>query len=53
MLNLIRQGKRSKEIAEMLNIALQTVETHRKNIRKKLNISGKKINLVSYLNQSK
>jgi DNA-binding NarL/FixJ family response regulator len=52
VLNLIRQGQASKEIAAMLNIASQTVATHRKSIRKKLNISGKKINLVSFLNRS-
>ncbi|MBU8849145.1 MAG: LuxR C-terminal-related transcriptional regulator [Desulfobacterales bacterium] len=46
---LIQDGKRSKEICELLNISLRTVETHRMNIRKKLNISNKDINLSSYL----
>ncbi|MCI5138250.1 MAG: DNA-binding response regulator, partial [Candidatus Electrothrix sp. AR1] len=42
VLNFIRQGRSSKEIAQALNISPQTVATHRKKIRKKLNISGKK-----------
>ena len=52
LLSLIRQGQSSKEIAEALNISPQTVATHRKNIRKKLNISGKKVNLASFVSQS-
>ena len=46
---LIQNGKRSKDISELLNISIRTVETHRRNIRKKLNISNKDINLWSYL----
>lgn len=52
ILNLIRQGRSTKEIAETLNISPQTVATHRKNIRKKLKISGKKINLTSFISTS-
>ncbi|RWX51704.1 regulatory protein, luxR family [Candidatus Electrothrix marina] len=51
VLNLIRQGRSSKEIAQALNIAPQTVATHRKKIRKKLNISGKKVNLTAFITQ--
>jgi PAS domain S-box-containing protein len=47
--NLIRDGNQDKEIAEILNISLETVKTHRQNIRKKLNISNKKTNLMTYL----
>ncbi|MCF8063198.1 MAG: response regulator [Deltaproteobacteria bacterium] len=47
--NLIKQGKTTKEIAAMLNLSPKTVETHRKNIRKKLSIGGKKTNLRSHL----
>jgi|SRR5208283_1135882 len=47
--NFIRDGKTTKEIAEILNISKDTVDTHRQNIRKKLNINGKKKNLRSYL----
>ncbi|MEW6087805.1 MAG: MEDS domain-containing protein [bacterium] len=47
--NMIRKNFNNKEICDFLNISLQTVEMHRKNIRKKLNISNKNINLTSYL----
>ena len=53
LLSCIRQGQTSKEIAESMHISLQTVATHRKNIRKKLNISGKKINLATFIAQAK
>lgn len=39
----------SKQIAEALNISIRTVETHRRNIRKKLIISNKPVNLEVYL----
>ena len=48
--NLIKNGFTIKEIAEMQNLSVRTIETHRLNIRKKLGISTRKINLVSYLN---
>jgi PAS domain S-box-containing protein len=47
--NLVREGKTSKEIAEMMHLSTRTIEFHRKNIRKKLNIKNKKINLRSHL----
>ena len=47
--NLVRQGRSSKEIVELLNITLGTVEFYRLNLRKKLGIHKKKINLRSYL----
>ncbi|NDY74391.1 hypothetical protein DO021_19145 [Desulfobacter hydrogenophilus] len=47
--NLTKQGYRIKEIALKLNISPRTVEFHRDNIRKKLEIKGKKINLKTYL----
>jgi DNA-binding CsgD family transcriptional regulator len=37
---LIREGKTSKEIAEVLVITLKTVEYHRANIRKKLGLNS-------------
>ena len=46
---LIQEVKSSKGICELLNLSLRTIETHRMNIRKKLNISNKNINLASYL----
>jgi len=48
--NLIRGGLSSKEIADLAHVSLQTVHTHRRNIRKKLNIHNKRVNLTSYLN---
>ena len=49
--NMIKANLISKEISRFLNISLETVETHRRNIRKKLKLSNKKSNLVSYLQQ--
>ena len=46
---LIKAGKTSKDIAQILKISPETVEFHRKNIRYKLNIKHKKENLRSYL----
>jgi len=48
---LIQTGASSKDIADHMNISLETVQTHRKNIRKKLGLSGKDINLFAYLNK--
>lgn len=47
--DLVRQGKTSKDISKILSISLRTVETYRNNLRKKLNISNKKISLQTYL----
>ncbi|MDI1256411.1 MAG: response regulator transcription factor [Flavobacterium sp.] len=41
ILRLIGEGKTSQEIADQLFIGKSTVDTHRKNILKKMNISGK------------
>ncbi len=46
---LIRGGSRGREISRELGISPKTVEHHRKNIRRKLNLSNRKINLASYL----
>jgi DNA-binding CsgD family transcriptional regulator len=47
--NLIKEGKQDKDISGLLNISLETVKTHRKNIRKKLGIYGKRTNLRTFL----
>ncbi|MBW1895008.1 MAG: PAS domain-containing protein [Deltaproteobacteria bacterium] len=49
MANLIKQGKTSKEIASLLNLATSTIDFHRDNIRKKVGIKNKKVNLRTYL----
>ncbi|MDM8525822.1 PAS domain S-box protein [Desulfococcaceae bacterium HSG8] len=46
---MIKNGLTSRGIAEQLNISPLTVKTHRKNIRKKLNIRKSDINLTAYL----
>lgn len=46
---LIRSDKTSKEIAELMNIALRTVEVYRYNIRKKLGLNKRKASLRDYL----
>jgi len=48
---MIQSGASSKEIAEGMNISYDTVQTHRKNIRRKLGLSGKDVNLYAYLNK--
>jgi DNA-binding CsgD family transcriptional regulator len=49
VINLIKQGKTTKEIAETMNLATSTIDFHRNNIRGKFGIKNKKINLTSYL----
>jgi DNA-binding CsgD family transcriptional regulator len=47
--NLVKRGKTTKEIAEFLNLATSTIDTHRNHIRKKLGIKNKKIKLQTHL----
>ncbi len=46
---LIKNGLSSQAIAKKLHVSLHTVKTHRRNIRKKLNVRNSSVNLVSYL----
>jgi len=47
--SLVREGKSNKEIAELLSLSKNTILTHRSNLRRKLGIKNKKVNLRSHL----
>lgn len=47
--SLVKDGKASKEIADILNVSETTVHFHRKNLRKKFGLSNSQTNLRSYL----
>ena len=46
---LLRSGKRTKEMAEILCLSESTVLFHRNNLRTKLGLKGKKANLRTFL----
>ncbi|HUN55029.1 MAG TPA: PAS domain S-box protein [Smithella sp.] len=47
--SLVKEGKTTKEMTELLNISETAVDFHRKNVRMKLGIKNKKANLRSFL----
>lgn len=47
--SLVKDGKSSKEISDILNIAETTVHFHRRNLRTKFGLDNRKTNLRSYL----
>jgi PAS domain S-box-containing protein len=47
--NMTKHGSTSKKIAKVMNISPRTVDTHKKNIRRKIGLEGKRANLRSYL----
>ena len=51
IINLIKEGQSSKEIASTLNISLKTVEVHRHNVLKKLKLKNS-ASLVNFINNT-
>ena len=49
----IQAGMSSKEIAEMMHSSFDTIQTHRKNIRKKMGLKGRKTPLCTFLRVEK
>ena len=50
--NMIRNGMRTKEIAEIRCVSESTINRHREKIRRKLDITNKDVNLVTFLQSS-
>lgn len=48
--NLIKNGMSTKEIAKLQHLSPATVSRHRENIRRKLKIKNRAVNLATYLN---
>lgn len=49
IISLIKEGRSTKEISEILGTAQRTIDFHRNNIRKKMGISSKKTNLRTFI----
>ena len=47
--NLVKEGKTTKEMTDILNISATAVDFHRKNLRMKFGIKNKKTNLMAFL----
>ena len=47
--SLVKDGKTTKEIAEILHIEINTINNHRRHLRKKMGLNNKEGNLRSYL----
>ena len=50
IIHLIKEGNMNKEIAAMLSLSIQTVETHRKNIHQKLQVNAR-IELINKIHE--
>jgi DNA-binding CsgD family transcriptional regulator len=50
--NMIRNGQRTKEIAQLRGVSMATINRHRENIRRKLKITNNDVNLATYLQTS-
>jgi DNA-binding CsgD family transcriptional regulator len=47
--SLVKDGRSSNEIAELMNLSPHTILFHRHNLRSKLGLKQRKVNLRSYL----
>ena len=47
--NMIKEGKKTKEMARLMDLSPRTVESHRESIRKKMGIKNRRANLRSHL----
>jgi PAS domain S-box-containing protein len=47
--HLIKEGRTTKEIAEIMDVSKSAIDTHRHHIRKKMGLKNKKMNMRSYL----
>ncbi|MFH1624101.1 MAG: LuxR C-terminal-related transcriptional regulator, partial [Pseudomonadota bacterium] len=47
--NLVKEGRTTKQIGELMNLSTRTIEFHRKHIRSKIGINNRKANLRSHL----
>jgi DNA-binding CsgD family transcriptional regulator len=47
--NMVRNGMRTKDIAQLRGVSSATINRHRENIRKKLKITNDQVNLATYL----
>jgi DNA-binding CsgD family transcriptional regulator len=50
--NMIRNGLRTKEIAQIRGVSMATINRHRENIRRKLKVTNSDVNLATYLQSS-
>ena len=50
--NMIRNGLRTKEIAQTRGVSTATINRHRENIRRKLKVTNSDVNLATYLQSS-
>lgn len=46
---MIKEGMTTSEIARGLNVSINTINSHRNNVRRKVNINNEKINLTTFL----
>jgi len=47
--NLIKEGKATKEMAELMSLSPRTIDSHRESMRKKIGIRGRRQSLRSHL----